>query len=101
MDHPISSDTVDDGAVRRSQRIRPLTQKAEENALQEMRPLGGHDAHCTDIRFVAKTNVKEVMDIPTTEIIRILESDFGDDTKGDMLFLKKRSHYFKGKHPKK
>ena len=37
MDHPISSDTVDDGAVRRSQRIRPLTQKAEENALQEMK----------------------------------------------------------------
>ena len=37
MDHPISSDTVDDGAVMRSQRIRPLTQKAEENALREMK----------------------------------------------------------------
>ena len=61
-----------------------------------MRPLGGHDAHRTDVRFV---NVKEVMDIPTTEIIRILESDFGDDKKGDhlmsqdgMLFMEKVGH---------
>ena len=37
MDHPISSDTVDNGAVRRSHRTRPLSQKAEENALQELK----------------------------------------------------------------
>ena len=61
-----------------------------------MRPRTGRDAHRVDVRFVAKTNVKEVMDIPPTEIIRILESDFGDNPKGehlmsqdDMLFLEK------------
>ena len=37
MDHPISSDTVDNGAVRRSHRTCPLSQKAEENALQELK----------------------------------------------------------------
>ena len=43
-----------------------------------------------------RRQVKEVMDIPPTEIIRILESDFGDNPKGeylmsqdDMLFLEK------------
>ena len=37
MDTEISSDTVDNGAVRRSHRTRPLSQKAEENALQELK----------------------------------------------------------------
>ena len=63
---------------------------------EEMRHRTGQDAHRKDVRFVAKTNVKEVMDIPPTEIIRILESDFEDYPKGehlmsqdDMLFLEK------------
>ena len=67
-----------------------------KNIQEEMRPRTGRDAHRIDVRFVAKTNVKEVMDIPPTEIIRILEDDFGDDPKGehlmsqdDMLFLEK------------
>ena len=50
-----------------------------------MRPRTGQDAHRKDVRFVDKTNVKEVMDILPTEIIRILESDFGDDPKGAHL----------------
>ena len=44
MDHPvedvdieISSETADDGAVRRVIRRRPLTQKAKENALQDLK----------------------------------------------------------------
>ena len=37
MDRPMSSDTADDGAVRRSDRRRPLTQKAKENALQDLK----------------------------------------------------------------
>ena len=51
-----------------------------------------------EVRFVAKTTTKEVMDIEPAEIVRILESDFRDTQKeekpmsqDDLLFLDKIS----------
>ena len=57
---------------------------------EEMRPRTGQEAHRKDVRFVAKTNAKEVIDIPPTEIIRILESDFGDDPNGEHLMSQEK-----------
>ena len=63
---------------------------------EQLRPRTEQEAHRQEVRFVAKTTVKEVMDIPPTEITRILESDFTYGSKGDkhmsqedMLFLEK------------
>ena len=61
-----------------------------------LQPLTNNGEHREDVRFVDKTTVKEVMNIPPAEIIRILESDFTEDTRAvktmsqdDIMFLSK------------
>ena len=49
----------------------------------QLRPRTEQEAHRQEVRFIAKTTVKEVMDILPTEITRILESDFTYGSKGD------------------
>ena len=60
----------------------------------QLQPDTGQDVHRQEVRFVAKTSIKEVMDIPPAEIVRILECDFKDGSsrdkhmsQDDMLFL--------------
>ena len=49
----------------------------------QLSPRTEQEAHRQEVRFITNTKVKEVMDIPSTEITRILESDFTDGSKGD------------------
>ena len=60
----------------------------------QLQPDTGQDVHRQEVRFVAKTTIKEVMDIPPAELVKILESDFKDGSshdkhvsQDDMLFL--------------
>ena len=62
----------------------------------QLQPDTGQDLHHHEVRFVTKTSIKEVIDIPPKEIIPILESDFKDGSscdkhmsQDDMLFLEK------------
>ena len=49
----------------------------------QLQPDTGQDVHRQEVRFVAKTTIKEVMDIPPAEIVKILESDFKDGSSRD------------------
>ena len=62
----------------------------------QLQPDTGQDLHHHEVRFVTKTSIKEVIDIPPKEIVPILESDFKDGSscdkhmsQDDMLFLEK------------